>query len=292
VAKRNRTVKARGSAVPIDRDSSVPSYVQIAEYLRARIVSGAIRPGGRMPAESELVAQSGLSRVTIRQGLLILVREGWLVRKQGLGTFARHPIDQELTSVRTITEVLLSKGITPEVEVVSFGPVVPPVRVQRELRLQSGDQLLLAKRLYRYRGEPLALVYIYLPLAIAREAEILRQATIPTETTYTIWEDRLGVRLRDARHVIRAGAAGREDARALGVKTGAPILVLERITYDEGGRPLEYILFHYHAERYEFSAVLPRVKGRPPETGDAGWNGRVVHAEPHGKGLAGGVRVP
>ncbi len=62
----------------------------------------------------------------------------------------------------------------------------------------------------------------------------------------------------------------------LGIRSGAPILVLERITCDENGRPLEFILFHYHAERYEFSAVLPRVKGR---TGDAGLNGRVVQPE-------------
>jgi GntR family transcriptional regulator len=259
----------------IDRDSSVPSYIQVAEHLRARIVSGDVSHGGRMPAESELMAQSGLSRITVRQGLSILVREGWLVRKQGLGTFVRHPIDQELTSVRTITEVLLAKGITPELKVVSFGPVVPPASVQRQLQLAQGEKILLVKRLYRHGKEPLALVYIYLPLAVMREAEILRHATTPTDTTYTIWEDRLGVRLRDARHVIRAGAATREDARALGIKAGAPTLVLERITYDEQGRPLEYILFHYHSERYEFSAVLPRVKGRP----EAALNGRVVHAE-------------
>src|SRR3990167_2040435 len=116
--KRKGPVRPGSPALPIDRGSSVPSYMQVAEHLRARIVGGEFRRGARMPADSELVAQSGLSRVTVRQGLSILVREGWLVRKQGLGTFVRHPIDQELTSVRTITEVLLSKGITPEIEVV------------------------------------------------------------------------------------------------------------------------------------------------------------------------------
>lgn len=275
MAKRKGLVRSR-PLLTIDRESSIPSYVQVAENLRARIVAGEFRRSARMPAESQLMAQSRLSRVTVRQGLAILEREGWLVRKQGLGTFVRHPIDQQLTSVRTITEVLLSKGITPEIEVVSFGPVVPPAKVQRELQLREGEQILLVKRLYRYQGQPLALIYIFLPLAVMREAEILRHASTPTDTTYTIWEDHLGLRLRDARHVISAEAASREDARALGIKSGAPILVLERITYGEDGRPLEYILFHYHAERYEFSAVLPRVKGK---TGDAGLNGRVVHAE-------------
>lgn len=266
---------ARGRlALRIDRTRSVPSYVQLAEQLRARITAGDFRPGARLPAERELISASRLSRITVRQGLALLEREGWLERKQGLGTFARYPIDQELGSAQTITEVLLEQGITPEIEVLSFDAVVPPPPVRQALRLSQGERLLLVKRLYCYQRQPIALIYIYLPLAVAEEAEILRRATVPTDTTYTIWEDRLGVQLKEARHVIRAGAASREVARALRVKVGAPILILERITYADDGRALEYILFHYHAERYEFSAMLPRTRGRSV---GRGWNGRFVH---------------
>ncbi len=265
-----------GLALPIDRARGVPSYRQLAEQLRRRISAGQFPQGSRFPAEREIMSASGLSRVTVRQGLGLLQREGWLERKQGLGTFVRNPIDQDLTNVRTITEVLLEQGITPQIKVLSFGAVVAPQAVRQALGLREGERLLRVKRLYRYRRLPIALVYIYLPLCVQKDAEILRKAAVPTDTTYTIWEDRLGVRLKAGRHVIRAAAASTEDARALGVKSGAPILVLERITYADDGRPLEYILFHYHAERYEFSALLPRARDGVRK--EHGWNGTFVHA--------------
>jgi GntR family transcriptional regulator len=215
--KRKRLPRGR-LALRIDRTRSVPSYMQLAEQLRARITAGDFRPGARLPAERELITASRLSRITVRQGLAVLEREGWVERKQGLGTFARHPIDQKLGSAQTITEVLLEQGITPEIKVLGFGAVVPPPRVRQALRLPQGERLILVKRLYCYQGQAIALIHIYLPLAVAEEAEILRRATVPTDTTYTIWEDRLGVQLKEARYIIRAGAATREVARALRVK--------------------------------------------------------------------------
>ena len=77
----------------IDRGSSIPSYVQIAEQLKAEILSGNLVPGSRLPAESELINSSKLSRITVRKGLELLVDEGWIVRKQGLGSFVRGAVD-------------------------------------------------------------------------------------------------------------------------------------------------------------------------------------------------------
>jgi len=244
--------------VRIDRNSSIPSYVQVAESLKARIATGEIRPGARIPAERELIAQSGLSRITVRSGLAILEREGWVVRKQGLGTFARNPVNQEISSFRTITEVLLSRGFTPSIRVLHFGAAVPPTRVRRELRLRKGQPLLLIKRLYSVGKVPIALLHIYLPMPMRKHAEVLRDGTAPTETTCTIWENKLGVRLGNARHVIRARTASREDARALGIRRDSPVLVMERVTYAEDGKPLEYVIYHCHPSRYEFSSTVPR----------------------------------
>ena len=80
----------------------------------------------RLPAESELIHGSNLSRVTIRKGLEVLENEGLVERKQGLGTFVKNPIRQELSRAYTITEVLLSKGIKPQIKVISFGVTQPP----------------------------------------------------------------------------------------------------------------------------------------------------------------------
>jgi GntR family transcriptional regulator len=240
------------------RPSGIPAYTQLAERLRVSIEKGSFKPGARLPAEQQLMAEEQLSRVTVRAALSLLERDGWVVRKQGIGTFAAYPIDQELSSVRTMPEVLLTLGMIPDVKVLSFGPVEPTPDVQRKLRLRAGEQVLLVRRLYRINRSPVALVYVHLPLALAAHAGILKDGRAPLETTFTILEEKLGVVIKEAHHVITAQIAEEKVARALKIEKGAPILVLNRLTNSVEGQPLEYDICHYHAERYKFSVTVPR----------------------------------
>ncbi len=124
----------------INRDSNISSYAQIANQIRAAILIGNHSPGSRLPAEGELVKQSGCSRITVRQALKVLEDEGWIERKQGIGTFVCDRLSQELSRVQTITEVMRSKGISPGVKVLEFGAVVPPKDVAKamDMSLRTG----------------------------------------------------------------------------------------------------------------------------------------------------------
>lgn len=243
----------------IDKASITPSYQQVADFLKAEIFAGRISPGGRLPTELELVRRSKLSRITVRKGVEILENEGLVIRKQGLGTFVRPAINQDLNSVQTITEVLFGEGITPRVKVLKFAPTVPPKEVAGILGLNAGQRALQVERIFFNSDEPIARLITYLPLSLREHAEILRQEGVPSETTYTIWEKKLGVRIKAARHTLRAGKSDRQDAKHLGVKLGDPVLVLDRVSYGEDGRPLDVATFRYHWKRYEFSVMLPRV---------------------------------
>jgi GntR family transcriptional regulator len=245
-------------SMKINRRNSTPSYMQVADFLRTGIAEGRFRPGSQLPTEQELIRRSKLSRVTVRRGIEVLAKEGLVVRKQGLGTFVPDAINQELSSVQTQTEVLLARGIAPEITVLSFGAVYPPENVRATLRLNQNEQLLQVERLYQRSGEPFALLRIFLPLSVREHADVLRSADVPTETTYTMWEQKVGIRLKGASHTIRATRADEGVAAALGVDAGDPVLTLDRVTYAEDGRPLEFITFHYHCERYEFSIMIPR----------------------------------
>src|SRR6516165_1150584 len=232
--------------IKIDRNTSVPAYQQVANHLKSQILAGGFPLGARLPAESDLVDHLHLSRVTIRKGLQVLEDEGLVERKQGLGTFVRNSIRQELSRAYTITEVLLSKGIEPRVKVISFGVTRPPDCVRRALLLDEGQNLLLAKRLYLDKHTPIALLHIFLPPEIIEHARVLQNEAFSKETTYTIWEERLGIPIGGATHAIRAAPASREDARSLGIKPSDPVLVLDRVTYSKDGRPLEFVMYHYH----------------------------------------------
>ena len=77
---------------------SVPASTQLAEALKAQIIQQRVPRGGRLPTERELMDRSGLSRVTVRAAVGVLESQGWVVRRQGLGTFVADPMRQELTS--------------------------------------------------------------------------------------------------------------------------------------------------------------------------------------------------
>src|SRR4051812_31968798 len=72
---------------PIDRDSPVPFYFQLAEVLEGEIRSGRWEPGARLASEPELSEHYGISRTTVRQALARLAQRGLIARRKGQGTF-------------------------------------------------------------------------------------------------------------------------------------------------------------------------------------------------------------
>ncbi|WP_454560889.1 Rv0792c family HTH-type transcriptional regulator [Mycobacterium haemophilum] len=243
---------------------SVPASTQLADALKAAIVQQRLPRGGRLPSERELIERSGLSRVTVRAAVGLLERQGWLVRRQGLGTFVATPVRQELGSgVRTITEVLSSSGITPEVDVLSHRVGEAPQRIAEKLGLAT---VLCIHRRYRDGDQPLALVTLYLPPGLGEAVEPLvsnAPGANAMETSYTMWEQRLGVHIARATHDIHAAGASLDVAAALDLPLGSPVLVLERISYTDDDKPLEVVEFHYRPERYQFSVTLPRTMPAP-----------------------------
>jgi GntR family transcriptional regulator len=249
------------------RRGSVPASTQLAEALKAQIIRQRLPRGGRLPSERELIERSGLSRVTVRAAVGILERQGWLVRRQGLGTFVANPVKQELASgVRTITEVLASSGITPRVDVLSHHVGEAPQRVAETLGL---SKVLCINRRFRDGDRPLALMTVYFPLGLGKAVDPLMSKAPGAETrnamesTYTMWEQRLGVRIARATHEIHAAGASLEVAAALDLPLGSPVLVLERTSYTDDGKPLEVVEFYYRPERYRFSVTLPRTMPEP-----------------------------
>jgi GntR family transcriptional regulator len=122
------------------------------------------------------------------------------------------------------------------------------------------SEVLRIQRRFSENDQPLAIVTAYLPADLPDDAvEPLLSAESATETTYTMWEQRLGVRIGSATHEIHAAAASPEIAAALGLSEGAPVLVLWRTSYTDKDEPLEVVVFHHRPERYEFSVTLPRM---------------------------------
>jgi DNA-binding GntR family transcriptional regulator len=241
------------TALPIrvDRTSPVPLYFQVAQYLEQMIESGELPMGTRLDNENKLAGQLGLSKPTMRRAIEYLVGRGLLVRKRGIGTQvvqAKVTREIELTS---LYDDLAKTGRDPSTTVVSFSTEPAPDAIAAELGLAAGTPVYVFERLRSADAEPLALMRNHVPEHLMR----LSAADLEEQGLYNLFRTN-GIVMRIAKQSIGARAATAAEARALGERKGAPLLVMERSAYDEQGRAVEHGRHVYRASRYSFDLTL------------------------------------
>jgi GntR family transcriptional regulator len=241
------------------RNSHVPMHRQLAQQLRQAIAAGDYRPGDRLPTEPELAARHGVSRITARQAVMQLVRDGLVVRQRGKGSFvAAPPVHHDLVDLRGIYDELVARGVNPTTELLDYAERVPPANVAERLR-SGARKVLHYKRLYLRRGEPFAVSWAYLSPAVPK----MPRELVAAHTTYPLFESFMHLKISHADLSVRARAASPELKKLLGLRAGTPVIALERVSYLAGGGPAEFTLYCANAENYEFAL---KVRGKVPIT--------------------------
>ncbi len=235
----------------LDRGSRVPLYFQLAQQLEDAIRDGRLRPGDRIDTETVLAERLGLGRPTVRQAVQELVSKGLLVRRRGVGTqvvaaqFSR-PI--ELTS---LFDDLAAADHRPSTTVLSLREIHAEAHVATALSVPRGSRVAYIERLRLQHDEPLAIMRNWLPAGLVD----LDADRLSATGLYELLR-RSGVHLRIADQRIGARAATRPEALLLGVKTGAPLLTMQRTAFDDGGRAVEYAEHCYRADAHSFDTTL------------------------------------
>lgn len=242
----------------LDHRSPVPLYHQLKEALTRQVARGDWAPGQPIPPERELMATYQVSRTTVRQALDDLVAAGLLYRAHGRGTFvAERRIVHTLGNLTGFAEEMALRGLVPEIGLLSCGPAGPPPAVAGALGLPDGATAWRVERLVQVGGQPLFVDRSYFPPEFSAVLVPERLATAPI---YRLLEEQ-GLLLVRGRQEIAAAPVSREMAERLGCPPGAPALVVTRVTYAEGDRPLEWSQAVYRSDRYQYEVELRR--GRP-----------------------------
>src|SRR5215212_3738435 len=117
-------------------DGPLPRYYQLKEILREKIQGGQWAPGALIPSERELCAQYGLSRMTARQAIIDLVRDGLLYRVQGKGTFVAHQrMTQQLLVLTGFSQDMAGRGRRAGAQVLDQRMVTAEPEVAHRLRV-------------------------------------------------------------------------------------------------------------------------------------------------------------
>ncbi len=222
-------------------------YQEIAHTLRERLSEQG--PGHVLPSESELSAEFGVSRVTVRRALEMLRDDGVVESRQGFGWYvAMAPLQQRLGQLDTIENQLAVGGIRPERQILEFAFVPAPPHIAERLHCA---QVLRVKRRNLADGAPFAVVTVWCPAELGQH---LSRREVERRPFYEL----LGVQLRGATQTIGAAAATEHDARLLEVPVGSPVLRCERLTTTVTGEPVLLSEHIFPAHRTEFVVELPQ----------------------------------
>jgi GntR family transcriptional regulator len=211
--------------------------------------------GESIPSERQLSADLGVSRLTLRAAVDELVREGYLVRRRGSGTFVSQPkIAQELT-MTSFSEDMRRRGMRPGSRTLSLTTTLAGARLGRLLNVSPSEPVVVAKRLRLADGEPMAIETLHVRDSLVPG---LAKKDLDQTSFYELLDTRYGVQIASGIQTIEPTVTGEEESAALGVPLHSPAFLFERTSFAEDGRTVEFVLSIYRGDRYRLVTELNR----------------------------------
>ncbi|QRR10432.1 GntR family transcriptional regulator [Burkholderia sp. MS455] len=242
--------------------SAPPLYVQIKDTMRARILDGTYAPHSRMPSEHELCAMFDVSRITVRQALGDLQKEGLLFKLHGKGTFVSKPkAFQNVTSLQGFAEAMSSMGYEIVNQLRSVRTVKADRHLATKLHVPEGAPVVEIHRVRLLNREPVSLEQTWVPEALGKR---LAGADLATRDIFLILENDCGIPLGHADVSIDAILADDEIVDALRVEESSPVLRIERLTHDASGAPIDYEYLYFRGDAFQYRLRIDRQKARKP----------------------------
>lgn len=246
----------------LDRSSPVPLYFQVAQELEGAIRAGRLSTGSRLDNELRIAEILGVSRPTVRAAMRCLVDKGLLMRRPGYGTVVTQEKVDRTVQLSSLYDDLLEAAKEPTTQVLRNEVVEASDAVANALEVRPGQLVIFLERLRSVDGEPMALMHNFLPASLVTFSndvlerhglyELLRVA---------------GIRPTRATQRMSAKNATNAEAHHLGEARRAALLTMERTTYDQTGRAIEFAQHVYRASRYSVHTTLSAPNSRWEQAG-------------------------
>jgi GntR family transcriptional regulator len=209
--------------------------------------------GEAIPSERRLSSDLGVSRLTLRAALDELVREGYLVRRHGSGTFVSEPkIAQQLT-LTSFSEDMRRRGMVPDSRTISLENVHAGPQVARALNISPGARVFQIRRLRLADGEPMAVEALHVPVSLVPG---LTAAQLEHASFYELLEQRYNVVIASGLQTIEPTVTNEEESRMLDVPLHSPAFLFERTSQTAEGDTVEFVRSIYRGDRYRLVAEL------------------------------------
>jgi DNA-binding GntR family transcriptional regulator len=236
-----------------DRRPQEPAYLHIADAITEEIGAGVYRPGDQLPTEARLRARYGVSPMTVRRAINILLDRGLVTTTQGKGTFVRAlDLGEAIFRLQEITDLWTDEA---SVDVLLLEARILPAgeKVATMLQLFPGDPIVFLRRLILRQGVPL--VY-QLGHVVYDEHRPLVEGELQVTSLAGLLHSAQAEGMPSGRLTIQAVGLEAEAAGLLGVAEGSPAFCLESRFQDFDGRPVSWGRFLCRADQFRLTTSI------------------------------------
>ncbi|MBZ9761543.1 GntR family transcriptional regulator [Mesorhizobium sp. CA8] len=227
--------------------------VQLRDRLADLIRTEGLKPGDRLPTESQLTQRFRISRPALREALKLLEQDGIISVTHGLGRFVTAnsavQVDRPITVFESVTDMSRHYGYNTVNKVLSIAEETPDPFIQQQLRLADGERVIRLERLRLHNDLPLIYSLDYVP-----------RSFLPGRLFDIEWSGSLLALLEKHRHQPRMSAASvaavtlpdeivqRNDLRDFG-----PALLITETCFDGTGTPVVHAAVYHRGSHFAFS---------------------------------------
>ena len=223
----------------IERVKATPLYLQLKNKIKKEIRSGILKPGDKLPSETQMQKEYGMSRVTVRNAMTELEVEGYIIKVQGKGSFvAQSDMLRLPIGVTSFTEDAKMQGIELESKVLEAGLKTETTEMDREFfGLQDGEPVMCIKRVRCVNGMPLIIEENHLSASLKN----LAQEDL-TGSLYDILMNKYHmIPANKGRRSVKITFATGEIAEQLQLSMGTPVIESEMCVLDMNGEPIHTV---------------------------------------------------
>ncbi|RLC80697.1 MAG: hypothetical protein DRJ03_06605 [Chloroflexi bacterium] len=231
-----------------------PLYAQAHDWLLALIREEELQPGDQLPSEAQLAGQLGISRTTLREALHLLVEEGVIVRRQGLGTFVaagRH-LESGLEQLESVLALAARQGMAARVNDLSVEVVEADRALAERLQVDLGASLTRVQRSILVQDRPVAYMEDLVP---TRQLALQDLDETFSGSVLDFLRQRCGVHIQEALAAITATRADDSLSSRLEVSSGAALLLLEETLFDADGDVVGFSRNYFVPDRFRFHVL-------------------------------------
>ena len=207
----------------------IPKYLQIKNDLECQIHSGALQPGDKVPSEHALVAQHGVSRLTVQRAIREMVSDGLVHRSQGSGTYVSETHCFSLIEVRDVVDEIRRLGGDPHTEVLLHRKIIAPEDVCAMLDHPPDSEIFQVALMQTMDSEPVAYEERF---AIVDQFPDFLSQDFSNLSVFKYLAERSS--LGEIENSVSAICANRQLARLLEIDESEPCVLVNRRNWFEG----------------------------------------------------------